>query len=240
MANAFGLSGLQLNIESPSSSNSSAVSGSTTFSGWAFGDYEVVSGVYVSVDSGLPQLASYGAVRTDVCLAFPNAANCPNVGWYLTLDTTTLGDGVHRLNVTTSLQNQAVTNGPQVAQSTFFTINNSAATSPILEYIDAPTSKSVLSGISTVSGWAIDQTTNITSISIEVDGAPFGIATYGASRPDVCSAYPRYAGCPAASLGWYFALDSTSLANGSHTLTATAASGDGKFHTVSASFKTSN
>jgi len=80
-------------------------------------------------------------------------------------------------------------------------------------HIDAPADGATVSGAGTVAGWAIDSTTAvgtpISSVHVQVDGATVGTATYGISRPDVCSAYPGRLGCPNA--GFAFQLDTASL-----------------------------
>jgi len=55
----------------------------------------------------------------------------------------------------------------------------------------------------------------ITGVAISFDGVSYGNAVYGVARPDVCLAYPKRAGCP--NVGWGYLLDTTLLANGSHT-----------------------
>jgi hypothetical protein len=162
------------------------------------------------------------------------------VGWSFGLDTTQLADGVHRLNVTaTTAASGAI--GYERTQSVFFTVANAGASSPIASYIDTPTAATpTLSGVTSFSGWSIDQTTTIANVAITVDGIPFGLATYGGSRPDVCAGFPQYAGCPAGAVGWSFAIDTTTLVSGSHTLAVTAGSSDGRYHTITSAFSTAN
>ena len=60
--------------------------------------------------------------------------------------------------------------------------------------IDVPVPGAVLSGMVSVEGWAIDNTsvvgTAISSVPVFVDGVLVGTATYGAYRSDVCAVYP--------------------------------------------------
>jgi hypothetical protein len=51
---------------------------------------------------------------------------------------------------------------------------------------------------------------------VYVDGAIVGAATLNIARPDVVAAYPAIA---PANPGWQYFLDTTSLANGVHTIT---------------------
>ena len=94
--------------------------------------------------------------------------------------------------------------------------------------IDAPAPSATISGANVlVGGWAIDNTNVVgaaidpASIAVSVDGVLAGNATYGGARPDVCAAYPGRVGCP--NVGYNFTLDTTTLANGVHTITVRAA-----------------
>jgi hypothetical protein len=57
-----------------------------------------------------------------------------------------------------------------------------------------------VNGVVTVSGWALDNTsaigTAISSVQVKLDGVVVGTATYGVSRPDVCSLSSGRVGCP--------------------------------------------
>jgi hypothetical protein len=77
-----------------------------------------------------------------------------------------------------------------------------------------------VSGTVGIWGWAVDAYaggTAISNVQIQVDGVVVGTATYGSSRPDVCS---TYTGCP--NVGFSYSLDTSSLAAGTHTITAIA------------------
>jgi hypothetical protein len=238
--NGVGLNGTRVTIVSPAG-GAAPLSAQTTASGWALSAYYYISSVSASIDAGPALSATYHVAAPDVCQAYPDAPDCPNIGWTLGLDTTQLANGVHRLNVTATPKNSGAGSLPETTQSVFFTVANSSAGSPIAGYIDTPTAATpTLSGVTSFSGWAIDQTAAIASISIAVDGVPFGIATYGGSRPDVCAGFPQYVGCPAGAVGWSFAIDTTPLVNGSHTLAVTSASIDGKYRTFASTFSTGN
>lgn len=103
--------------------------------------------------------------------------------------------------------------------------------------IDAPAAGAAISGMVPVTGWAIDNTaapgTAISLVQVRVDGVVVGNATYGTSRPDVCSVYPLRPGCP--NVGFTFALNANSLVPGPHTITVTATDSDGTPDTGSAS-----
>jgi hypothetical protein len=96
--------------------------------------------------------------------------------------------------------------------------------------IDTLSTNTPLFGTVNVAGWAVDDKTTpstvaspITSITVSVDGGTPQRASFGGSRPDVCSVYSG-PGCP--YIGFDFGLDTTQLSNGVHTVTVTATDGD--------------
>jgi large repetitive protein len=103
--------------------------------------------------------------------------------------------------------------------------------------IDTPARGALLSGVVTIAGWAIDNTTAvvtaISSVTVAVDGSVVGTATYGVSRTDVCAAWPGRTGCP--NVGYTYQLNTATLASGSHTITVFAVDSDVNPQTSSAS-----
>jgi hypothetical protein len=86
-----------------------------------------------------------------------------------------------------------------------------------------------------VNGWAIDDSSPISSVSIAVDGVrQVHNATYGGARPDVCAVYPGRSGCP--NVGWSTTIDTTLFSNGTHTLAVTATTPFGQSSTTNTSF----
>ncbi|MCL6479189.1 MAG: matrixin family metalloprotease [Peptococcaceae bacterium] len=81
--------------------------------------------------------------------------------------------------------------------------------------LEIPTEGATISGTTIVSGWLLDGN-GVSKIEVLVDGILKGQATYGDSRPDVYNAFPEYGNSNA---GFHFSLDTTTLANGSHTIT---------------------
>jgi hypothetical protein len=206
-------------VDSPAAN--ATLSSTATISGWALENTSVVgpaavSSVAIFVDGAQVGTATYGLSRPDVCAAFAGRLGCPNVGWSYILNVSGLTVGSHSLKVVAS---DTLTN-TALAQVSFLV----AAPVPSI-YIDSPTTNATLSGTATVSGWAMENRSvigpaAISSVTILVDGAQVGTATYGFSRGDVCAAYPGRLGCP--NVGWVYSLDVTSLAAGPHTLTANA------------------
>ena len=172
---------------------------------------------------------NYGVNRADVCAVLPGRAGCPNVGWDLAFDTTSLANGPHTLSVTA-----LSTGGQYSTTSVAFNVSNS---SPVTIGIDRPISTSgAFSGTAAFGGWALNQTNGIAiaAVKILIDGVVNGVATYGGGRPDVCNVFPGRAGCP--NVGWNYLLDTTVLANGAHQVEVTAISTNGQQATVSSSF----
>jgi len=212
----------------------SAVSGTVTVSGWAVDNVSVVgtaiSSVQVKVDGTVVGTATYGISRADVCAVYPGRPGCPNVGYSYSLNTSALSVGSHTIMVTAT-----DSDGTPDTGSSSVTVNVQAP--PPTVYIDAPAQGATVSGIVTVSGWALDNAstigTAISSVQVKVDGSVVGTATYGSSRPDVCAAYPGRPGCP--NVGYSYSLDTSTLNTGSHTITVIATDSDGTPDTGSAS-----
>lgn len=206
------------------------VSGTPKISGWALADNIALSLISISVD-GVPDGFTFDSIsRPDVCAAYSGSPSCPVAGWEYVLNTLKFADGTHTLDVT-------VTGGTQHATFTSsFAVANSSAPNPTLLDIDQPAASDVLSGTAKISGWAIDDRASL-SVSMAVDGVvlPGGL-TYSLPRQDVCTAYPGRIGCP--NVGWSGLLDTTSIADGLHTLTVTAA-GTTK-HSVSTKINVAN
>jgi Cep192 domain 4/HYDIN/CFA65/VesB-like, Ig-like domain/Abnormal spindle-like microcephaly-assoc'd, ASPM-SPD-2-Hydin len=211
---------------------SGALSGWAAIGGWAIDDHAAITEVDVAIDGVFLATANYGGLRTDVCAVYPGRQGCPNVGWNYLLDTTQLTDGAHALQITAK-----TSAGGQTTVGTSFTVSNAASATRV--FIDTPSPKDgAYEGLLLMAGWAIDDTAAIAKVSISIDGAPYGTATYGLNRPDVCAAFPGRPGCPA--VGWSFLLETGQLANGSHLLGVVATTTDGRNAATSATFQVEN
>ncbi|MGD0047050.1 MAG: SBBP repeat-containing protein [Bryobacteraceae bacterium] len=203
----------------------STVSGMVTVAGWAIDNASTVgtaiNSVQVIVDGTAVGNATYGVNRPDVCAAYPIRPGCPKVGYSYSLNTATLTAGAHTITVTA-----ADSASPADTASVSVTVTVTAGTAAVIPtvHIDLPASGATVSGTVTVAGWAIDNAstkgTAIGSVQVLVDGTTVGTATYGASRPDVCAAYPGRPGCP--NVGFSYSLNTATLASGSHTIMASA------------------
>jgi N-acetylmuramoyl-L-alanine amidase len=209
--------------------------GTMTIFGWALNTNAAISGVSIFVDGVAKGHASYGVSRGDVCGLY-SGPGCPNVGWTFSLDTTQLANGPHVLWATA-----VVLQGGQMqygATSTVFTTAN-WTTNPTRITIDRPSAQGgSLSGVVNAFGWAMDDYEAVTGVAISIDGVPYGNASYGASRGDVCAAFPGRAGCP--NVGWNFMLDTALLSDGAHVLGVTTTTASGRHSIVTSPFSASN
>ena len=74
------------------------ISGNVTVRGWAL-DNKGVAAIELIVDGTTVVPLNYDASRPDVCAVWPNYANCNNVGYTGTLDTSTLTACQHLLEI---------------------------------------------------------------------------------------------------------------------------------------------
>jgi hypothetical protein len=81
--------------------------------------------------------------------------------------------------------------------------------------IDSLAPGSAIRGITTVAGWAFDDT-EVSKIEITVDGVVDGIATYGSPRPDIPAGFAH----APENCGFSYDLDTSKYVNGPHTLNA--------------------
>jgi N-acetylmuramoyl-L-alanine amidase len=201
------------------------VSGNVTVSGWAIDNTTAIGtaigSVQVKVDGTVVGNAAYGNVRSDVCAVYPGRLGCPNVGYTFTWNATSALPGPHTLTV-------CATDTDSSADSGCSSVAVTVALGPPSVYIENPTVGTAVTGTVAVSGWAIDNTTAIGTaihnVQVKVDGNVMGNAAYGASRQDVCAAYPGRPGCP--NVGYTYSLNTGSLMPGTHLLTVCATDSD--------------
>ena len=232
-SNFSGSTASAIGIDAPSAQGDS-YQGSAHFSGWALNTTAAIASVSVSIDGISHGSVTYGGSRPDVCAVYTSAVGCPNVGWSYLLDTTTLANGKHNFAVTS-----ITTDGQRFTQAHPFNVANWTTANPLLVSIDQPTPQTpALSGLTNVAGWAISPTSQIATVSIAIDGVPYGNAGYGAPRPDVCAIYSNNPGCP--NVGWNFSLDTTSLGDGIHNLEVTVLPVSGQGYTNTVQFRVAN
>lgn len=214
-----------VDIDHPSSSDG-AFSGTASFFGWAFNDNDPIATVQLFVDGISKGNAALGGERIDVCTKFPGRPGCPNVGWNAMVDTTSLADGMHTLEVTAT-----TTAGQRATASAAFSVANGPSPGPTSVSIVQPNgSSNPFQGLAPFSGTAANSAGLDVTVSISLDGVPYGSTS--ACTPNFLTS------CP--SGGWTFLLDTTQLADGMHTLGATAVAADGTFAIASVPFQVAN
>lgn len=88
--------------------------------------------------------------------------------------------------------------------------------------VDVPSPGSTIGGVTTVSGWALDDA-SVATVEIQVDGTVDGTASYGSPRPDVSAVYPN----APVNIGFSYSLDTTKYSNGPHVLNVRAKDSSG-------------
>jgi uncharacterized protein (TIGR03437 family) len=210
------------------------VSGTILASGWALSTASALNGLSVYIDGQFYGAATRGTLRPDVCAAF-TSPNCPDTGWYLNVNTTQLADGQHTMSITAT----SIDGGSYSVAQSFNTANGSTAQGKTQHAnIDAPGSNVIYRGVNRFSGWAVDDSTQVTGVNIYIDGALKGSAIYGGVRPDVCAVYPGRPGCP--DVGWSFQFDTNQIADGNHTLVAEQTGANGQTYALSKTFQVQN
>jgi hypothetical protein len=210
------------------------VYGTINIGGWALdGDHRsetAISRVMVYVDGGYVGDASYGASREDVCNTYPNRPGCPNVGWNFSWNTSSAIDGSHTIRA------DYYDSDPDTHRLGSYTRNvtvNNLSPSGDIESIEQNSD-----GSASASGWAIDNATQaetpVQSVTMSIDGNIQGAASYGVSRPEVCSVYNDRPGCP--NVGWTYGFGTSALSTGDHTLVAVVRDSQGQSSTISRTF----
>lgn len=126
----------------------------------------------------------------------------------------------------------AVTDAPNLPPDVYFE-NPSVSATPNNSYTwpdDGSGNPKVSGSAVHIQGWALDNKTQsesaISSVTILVDGVQVGgNVAHTQNRPDVCAAYPGRPDCN--NVGFDYTWDSTTVANGLHTITIQALDSDG-------------
>jgi len=217
--------------------NTIGVAGAIPVTGWALDNVEVVSvgiwrepiGNETARSNGLVFIGNGTFVlgsRQDVEAAYPNAPLNYRAGWgYLLLTNLLPNDGGSPGpgNGTYHLHAIAVNKAGQTLDlgTRSITADNAHASKPF-GTIDTPSQGGTVSGSAYVNfGWALTQNpyvipTNGSTITVILDGVPVGHPTYNQFRSDIANLFPGLANSNGA-VGFFF-IDTTTLANGVHTI----------------------
>lgn len=221
------------------------VVGAIPITGWALDDLEaVLLAICRSLVAGEPDpldpRCAPGQVylgdgtfvegaRPDLVAAYPTLPFNTRGGWGYMLLTNMLpgqGNGTYTLHVyATDREGQRITVGSRT-----FTATNATSTRPF-GTIDTPTQGGTVSGISTIFLWALTQQPKVipldgSTITIFIDGLPIGTASYNHFRADIAALFPGLANS-GGGVG-FRTLDTTTLSNGVHTISAVVTDSDGR------------
>ncbi|MCP4215700.1 MAG: DUF1565 domain-containing protein [bacterium] len=202
----------------------STVRSSVPITGWALDDVGVDS-VKIYRESGGSLVYIGDAVfiegaRSDVEAAYPNHPSNSAAGWgymMLTYFLPSGGNGIFTIHaVATDTDGNSVTLGTKT-----ITCDNANAVKPF-GALDAPAQGGTASGTAyACQGWVLTPMPNKvpengSTINVYVDGVSVGQAEYNLYRPDIASLFPGYANSGGSQA--YFELDTTTYANGVHTI----------------------
>jgi DNA-binding beta-propeller fold protein YncE len=202
------------------------VSGAIAVTGWALDDVGVDRvDIYRDPVAGespvqvfLGRATFVRGTRPDVQAIFPTLPFASRAGWGYQLLTNALpgGDGRRRLFAyATDIDGHVVALGTRTIN-----VANTASSLPFGS-IDTPGQGETVSGAIANWGWALTpQPANIptdgSTIDVVIDGVVVGHPTFGLDRSDIAALFPNYANTHSA-VG-VFTIDTTTLANGVHTL----------------------
>ena len=217
--------------------NATGIAGAIPVTGWALDNIEVTSvGIYRepigSETTGSNGLVFIGdavfvpGARPDVEATYPNAPLNYRGGWGYLLLTNFLpnsggssgpGNGTYNLHAiaVNSAGNQQDLGNRTIA------VNNAQASKPF-GTIDTPAQGGIVSGNAFVNfGWAVTQNpysiaTDGSTLTVIVDGVTLGHPTYNQYRSDIATLFPGLANSNGA-VGFFY-IDTTTLANGMHTI----------------------
>ena len=167
--------------------------------------------------------------RPDLVSAYPTMPFNTRGGWGYMLLTNMLpgqGNGTYTVHVyATDREGQRTTIGTRT-----FTAANATSTKPF-GTIDTPAQGGTVSGLATIFLWALTQQPKIvpidgSTITIFIDGVPIGTASYNHFRGDIAALFPGLANSGGA-VG-FRALDTSTLANGVHTIAAVVTDSGGQ------------
>jgi hypothetical protein len=210
-------------VSATTGSASVATNESVLVTGWAADPTlgAPVSRVAVLVDGSSAGSATLGVGRPDVAAGQHNSADTDS-GWTFTEAASGLGIGTHTVTaVAYDSSGLSTTLGSRT-----FSVASTAAGPPLgtlVEAVDAITGQTTVSSGDNlvVQGWAADPTLGapVASVAILIDGATVGSATLGFSRSQVAA---KFSNSSYLHSGWTFALASSGLVAGPHTVRAVA------------------
>jgi len=192
----------------------SAIKGLTSISGWAL-NMSGIAKVQIFNGSSLLGTANLKLSHPTVNVVYPGYPSGNNSGFSIPFDTTHFINGTQTLKVVATGMDGITTTWPLSV-----TINNP----PNLMCVDTPASGSTIRGLFTISGWALNMS-GIAKVQIFEGSSLLGMAGLDLSHPSVNAVFPGYPG--GNNSGFSYALDTTKLSNGLHTLKVLAVGENG-------------
>jgi hypothetical protein len=217
--------------------NTTGVAGALPVTGWALDNIEATNvGIWrepVVGETGqanglvfIGDAVFVSGARPDVQATFPNSPFNYRAGWGYMLLTNFLpnasgsgasGNGTYKLHaLITNASGETLDLGAHA-----ITVDNVHAAKPF-GTIDTPAQGGTVAGNAYVNfGWALTQNpyvipTNGSTITVILDGVPVGHPTYNQYRSDIANLFPGLANSNGA-VGFFY-IDTTTLANGVHTI----------------------
>jgi 5-hydroxyisourate hydrolase-like protein (transthyretin family) len=217
--------------------NGASVAGSIAVTGWALDDIGIarvelwrdrVAGETTQVFVGglgngkifIADASFIAGARPDVETAYASFPFANQAGWGYLLLTQGLwnqGNGSYTLHAFAyDTQGNGVTLGSKT-----ITVNNATATRPFGS-IDTPAQGQTVTGGVWNFGWALTPNATPTctigpsGVQVSIDSGPLQPVSYGDLRPDIAAAFPGYSNGAGAGGAYY--IDTTTLANGTHSI----------------------
>lgn len=196
--------------------------GTLYVSGWAADTATgaPVQSVAIFIDGSSVGIATLGFSRSDVAQAYDSTYMAS--GWKFQVSTSSLNAGTHTVTVTAA--------GPSGTAQLVGNRTVTIVAGQMVGFVDSAADGNgnatvAKGGALFVGGWAADTATGapVHSVTIFVDGNSLGIATLGISRADVAKVY----GSMYLPSGWNCQVSTSSLSEGTHTVTATSAGPSG-------------
>ena len=195
---------VRMYVDTPT--DGSTIRGIAKISGWALNKSDISKVEIFEGSSLVGAAANVNLYYPTVNIVYPGYSSGDNSGYSYDLDTTKLADGVHTLKVQATRINGEVV---------FWNIQVSVDNAPRM-YVDTPTSGSAISGVTKISGWALN-VSRISKVEIFEGSSLLGAtANVNLYYPSVNVVYPGYSS--GNNSGFSYDLDTTKLANGVHTL----------------------
>ncbi len=216
--------------------NATGLSGSLAVTGWAVDDVAIdhveiwrdaVAGettpVFTGSGPGNGKIFIANAIfvpgaRPDILAAMGNLPGAYSAGWgYMLLTQGLWNQGNGRFTLYAFAFDKA--GSYSTIGNKTITIDNANATKPF-GTIDTPSYGGTVSGTIQNFGWALTPGTTCSisnpNVLMSIDSGTLTPVVYGDNRTDIAGAFPGYTN--AAAAGGHFTLDTTTLANGMHTI----------------------